>query len=510
MICFKCPKQGEEMADSLKILLVASEVVPFAKTGGLADVAGTLPKVLKQMGHDARVVMPRYHQIGIESYDLKPIGVPLGVPMGTIGEQWCGVCEGVLPGSDVPVYFLDHDLYYGRENLYNDASGQGFLDNDNRFLFLSRGSLQLCKMLGFRPDVVHVNDWHTAAIPVFLNTHYRHDPDLSSSASVLTVHNMQHQGVFYEGVIDVMGISWKHFNYMELEWKSQVNLLKGGILHSTLWSTVSQGYAREIQTPEYGFGLEDTAHFKAADLWGIVNGCDYDEWNPETDKYLPATYSAKDLSGKAVCKAELQKRFGLPVREDVPLFGIVSRMVKQKGIDIIAESMPGIMYQDIQFVMLGNGEPWSHFYFGDCQTKWPEKFACYIGYSNELAHQIEAGCDFFVMPSRFEPCGLNQLYSLRYGTLPIVRATGGLDDTVVNYNEATGEGTGFKFHKLDAHSFYNTVGWATSTWYNRRDAYEKLQQNAMAERFTWEDSAKKYLAMYKEAIRRRTGKEVSV
>lgn len=493
------------MGAGLKILLVASEVVPFAKTGGLADVAGALPKELKKMGHDVRVVMPRYYKIDKEKYGLKPVGGPLGVPMGVIGEQWCGVMEGRLPNSDVPIYFIDHDLYYGRAEIYNNESGEGFLDNDNRFIFLSRASLQLCKMLDFSPDIVHANDWHTAAVPTFLNTLYLDDPHFYQTASILTIHNMQHQGTFYEGAMDVLDIGWEHFNYLELEWKDQVNLLKGGIYHSTLWNTVSEGYAREIQTPEFGYGLEGVAQDRAADLYGIVNGIDYDEWNPETDPFIKYNYTQTRVANKKKNKEVLQKHFGLPVRKEVPLFGIVSRLVDQKGIDIIAEAMPGLMYYDIQFVMLGNGEPWSHFYFTDCMEKWPEKFACHIGYSNELAHQIEAGSDFYLMPSRFEPCGLNQMYSLRYGSIPVVRATGGLDDTIENFDENANTGTGFKFYDLSAHALYNTVGWAIHTWYENPKAYKAMQKRAMKQRFTWEDSARKYLDMYDEALRRKRG-----
>lgn len=490
------------MRPKLKILISASEAVPFAKTGGLADVVGTLPKYLRQLGHDVRVVMPRYYGINKEKYGLKLIPEALGVPMGIIGEQWCGVYEGKFPETDIPVYFLEYEHYYGRANLYNDDSGQGFMDNDNRFVFLSRASLQLCKKLDFYPDIIHSNDWQTAAIPVFLNTIYRNDP-LGNAASVLTIHNMQHQGSFYEGLMDVLGIGWKHFNFLELEYNDQVNLLKGGMLHSTLLTTVSEGYAKEIQTSEYGWGLENVAKERAGDLYGILNGCDYSEWNPETDPYIIKNYSSENLSGKLKCKRDLQKAFGLPIRDDVPLFGMVTRLVRQKGVDIIAEALYNLINLDAQFVLLGTGEVWSHFYFGGAPQFFPDKIGVHIGFSNELAHKIEAGSDFFLMPSRFEPCGLNQMYSLRYGTLPIVRATGGLNDTVENFNEQTGEGTGFKFQDLTADALFNTVGWATYTYYHRKDAMKQLVQQAMNQRFTWEESAKKYEDVYYQAVRRR-------
>ena len=490
----------------LKILMAASECVPFAKAGGLGDVVGALPKYLEKLGHDVRVVMPRYYCIDRVKYALKLLPGVLVVPMGIMGNQYCGVYEGRLPGSRVPVYFLEHEGYYGRDGLY-EVNNEGFLDNDNRFVFLSKAALQICKMLDFHPDVVHAHDWHTAAMPVLLNTSFLDDPYVGGRPSLLTVHNMQYQGNFYEGTMDVLGVGWEWFNFLNLEKDGEVNLLKGGLYHATLLNTVSEGYAREMHTPEYGWGLEGVVRERSADLFGILNGVDYDEWNPETDPFLPATYSARNLAGKKVCKRELQKEMGLPVREDVPLIGMVSRMVKQKGIDILAEAIPWMMDLDLQFVMLGGGEPWAHFYFGDIMAAYPEKFSLKIGYDNPLAHRIEAGCDFFLMPSAFEPCGLNQMYSLRYATLPIVRATGGLDDSVENFHEGAMTGTGFKFWDLNARALFDTVGWALHTWYNRKDAMKRLIANAMRQRFTWEDAANRYEELYRLAMVRRIGGE---
>ena len=486
---------------ALKVLLLSSEAVPFAKSGGLADVCGILPKFLHRMGIDVRLVMPRYHGIDPAGNGLQPVGGPLGVPMGIIGEQWCAVLEGRLPGSTVPVYFIDHYDYFGRDSLYNDDQGRGFLDNDNRFVFFSRAALQLCRMLAWEPDVCHANDWQTAAATLFLNTHYAHDPLFRDTAGVLTIHNMQHQGTFYPGLMEVLGVGREHFTASELEWRGQVNLLKGGIYHSQQFSTVSRGYAREIQTSECGWGLEDCVREKSWALHGILNGMDYEEWNPASDRLIPANYDADDLGGKAICKAALQSRFGLPVNPDVPLIGLVGRLVEQKGVDLIAEALPMILALDVQVVLLGNGEPWTHFYFGDMKLAHPGKFNCHIGYCNELAHLIEAGADFFLMPSRFEPCGLNQMYSLRYGTIPIVRATGGLDDTVENFEEAGSTGTGFKFWAATARALFDTVGWALYTWYNRPDAIAALRRSGMAKRFTWEQAAQQYVDMYREALR---------
>jgi starch synthase len=491
----------------LSILFAASEAAPFAKEGGLGDVVGALPKYLAKLGHDVRVVIPRYYSVNIEKYGLKLLPGTLVVPMGIIGHQYCGVYEGRLPGSDVPIYFLEHEGYYGRAGLYQQ-DGQGYPDNDNRFVFLSKAALELCKMLSFTPDVIHAHDWHTAIIPALLNTTYLHDRYVGDAASLLTLHNMQHQGNFYPGLMEVLGIGWKHFTYLELEKDDQVNLLKGGIYHATLLNTVSEGYAREIQTPEFGWELEGAVRERSADLSGILNGVDYDEWDPATDHCIAASYTPRTVKkGKAVCKRDLQQRMGLPLRDDVPLFGVVSRMVKQKGTDLLAEALPRILEMDVQFVMVGNGEPWAHFYFGDIAAQYPEKFACHIGYDEPLAHKVEAGADFFVMPSAFEPCGLNQMYSLAYGTPPIVRATGGLEDSVENFDEQALTGDGFKFYNLNATALYDTVGWAVYTYFNNPKGLAALRKNGMRKRFTWDIAAGKYEVLYLEAIRRRRGAE---
>lgn len=492
--------------EQLSILFAASEAAPFAKEGGLGDVVGALPKYLARLGHDVRVVIPRYYSVNREKYGLRLLPGTLVVPMGIIGHMYCGVYEGRLPGCDVPIYFLEHEQFYGRSGLYQQ-DGQGYLDNDNRFVFLSKASLELCKMLDFRPDVIHAHDWHTGIIPALLNTTYLHDRFVGDAASLLTLHNMQHQGNFYPGLMEVLGIGWKHFTYLELEKDDQVNLLKGGIYHATLLNTVSEGYAREIQTPEYGWGLETVVRERATDLYGILNGVDYEEWNPATDPFIAAKFSPRNMKGKAICKSDLQATIGLPQRPDVPLFGVVSRMVKQKGTDILAEAIHRILAMDVQFVMVGNGEPWAHFYFGDIAAKYPEKFACFIGYDEALAHKVEAGADFFVMPSSFEPCGLNQMYSLAYGTPPIVRATGGLVDSVENFDEAALTGTGFKYWQHSATALFDTVGWAAYTFYNKPKGLAALRRNGMKRRFTWEDAAAKYDGLYRQAVRRRRGAE---
>ncbi|MDY0384234.1 glycogen/starch synthase [Trichlorobacter sp.] len=492
-----------QSAQPLKILFAAAEAAPFAKTGGLGEVVGDLPRYLQRMGHDVRVVLPRYYSIDPQRYDLKLLPGTLVVPMGIIGDMYCSVWEGRLPKSEVPVYFLEHDGLYGRDGIYG-VDNVAFMDNDNRYVFLSKAALELPKLLGWQPDILHAHDWHTAAVPLLLNTSYRNDPQLADAATILTIHNMQYQGEFYPGLMEVLDVGWDQFTFLGLEKDDQVNLLKGGIYQATLLNTVSQGYAREIQTAAFGWGLEGVLRERSADLYGILNGVDYEEWNPAADHYLPASYSSDDLSGKAVCKRALQRRFGLP-EIDVPVFGVVSRMVAQKGTDLLAEAIHEMLKLDIQLVVVGTGEPWAHFFFGGMAHRHPERVGCFIGYDNALAHLVEAGSDFFLMPSAFEPCGLNQMYSLAYGTPPLVRATGGLDDSVDNFDEATLTGDGFKFWSHTAAALYDTVGWATWTYYNNQPGLAALRKNGMAKRFTWQAAAQAYDQLYRQALKRKRG-----
>lgn len=489
---------------SLSILISASEAVPFIKSGGLADVVGVLPRYLRRLGHDVRLVLPRYYGIDKVKFGLKALPGVLVVPMGAGGNEYCAVLEGRLPDTDIPVYFLEHEGYFGRSGLYAENNVE-FVDNDRRFIFFSKGSLELCKMLEFHPDLVHANDWHTAAIPLLLNTTYRQDSHVGGAASLLTIHNMQYQGSFPSAAMDLLGVGWEHFTFLGVEKDDRVNLLKGGIYNATLLNTVSEGYAAEIQTPAQGWGLEGVLRERGRDLFGILNGVDYTEWSPEADPHIAANYSAGDMGGKLVCKRAVQEEMGLPRRDDVPLIGMVGRMVKQKGIDVFAEALPRILGLELQIVMLGEGEPWAHFYFGGMAAGHRDKLSVCVGYDNGLAHRIESGADFFLMPSAFEPCGLNQMYSLRYGTIPIVRAVGGLDDSVENFDEKLLSGTGFKFRDLTAGAIFDTVGWALHTWYNQREAIGRLIENAMAARFTWESAADKYDRLYRLAVKRRSG-----
>jgi starch synthase len=486
----------------LNILFAASEVVPFAKSGGLADVAGALPKALKNLGHKVKIVMPRYYLVDKKKYNLKKRDEILCIHMGSMGELCAAIYEGVLPDTDIPVYFIEHDGFFGRKGLYDD-DGYAYMDNDNRFIFLSKAVMEISKLLDFKPDIIHSNDWHTASTATLLNSTYVFDSHFENTASVLTIHNLQHQGRFYKGALDVLSIGWEHFNFQELDDFGGINLLKGGIFHTDALTTVSRKYAQEIKTQEFGWGMEGVIQTHSAKLFGILNGVDYEEWSPAVDKLIPENYDIDNMDGKKVCKRELQKTFNLPQRDDVPLIGLVGRLAEQKGISLLSQAIHQILQHDVQIILLGTGEKWAEGFFSDISAQYGDKFACYIGYRNDLAHQIEAGSDFFLMPSLFEPCGLNQIYSLRYGTLPIVRATGGLEDTIENYDSYHKSGTGFKFYDATPQALSGTINWVIETYYNDKDGMNALIKNAMEKRFDWEKAANEYLDIYQYAITKR-------
>jgi starch synthase len=485
-----------------RILMVSAEMAPFAKAGGLGDALHGLSGALAAAGHDVRVVLPCYGSIDRDAFGLQPVA-SLEVPMGILGRIAVTVLQGVAPRSKARIFFVGYDPFYGRRGIYGH-DGDGFTDNDLRYTLLSRAALEIARHMDWRPDVIHVHDWHTAAIPVFLDTLYRNDASISGAATLLTIHNMLHQGVFDKSLMDVLGIGWEHFHLHEMEFFDRVNLLKGGIVHATLINAVSPAYAREILQPAFAYGIEGVVRGRAADLSGILNGADYGEWDPGTDPMIAARYSESDLSGKALCKKDLQRVLGLPEKPSSPLFGLVTRLVKQKGIDLLAQALPGILDLDVQFALLGAGEAWAQVFFEELARARPDRFACRIGFEPSIAHQIIAGSDFFVMPSRFEPCGLTQMYSMRYGALPVVHATGGLDDTVENFDETGPEGTGFKFHQPTAGALYDTIGWATHTYYHNGKGIRTLMQQAMSERFTWDEAARRYEDLYRAAARRKT------
>jgi len=483
----------------LKIMMVSSECVPYAKSGGLADVVGALPGALQKLGHEVIVVMPKYRTIAAEKFAIQPLLSPMGVWMGDT-EEWCAVHQ-TKTSEGVSVYFIEVDKFFNRDGLYHDAEFNDFLDNPHRFAFLSRAALQLCIDINFMPDIVHAHDWQAALTPAYLKVWHWDDPILGDAASFLTIHNIGYQGVYDAENFDYLGLQWGNFTSDKFEDHGKMNFLKGGIHYADMVNTVSPTYAVETRTPEMAYGMAPYLNDKGENYVGILNGVDYSQWNPEVDPLIPANFSAKDLTGKKTCKRELQKRFYLQEDDSVPLIGVVSRLADQKGLDLLSKAIEGIlnnMY--VQFVLLGSGDKRLERYFGHLPVRYPGRAGSDIGYSNELAHWIEAGVDMFLMPSRYEPCGLNQIYSLKYGTLPVVRATGGLDDTVQQYDESSGGGTGFKFHEASEHAIYYSVGWAVSTYYDRRDHWDQMVQRAMGEHFSWEDSAKEYEKAYWRAI----------
>jgi starch synthase len=487
----------------LKILFCATEAEPFAKTGGLGDVVGALPPELKALGHDVRVVIPFHGSIDRNKYATKVVVEQLGIPLG-FGEEWCAVHATTFPGTDVPVYLIEHEKFFARQSLYQ-YDGRDYDDNAARFAFFSRACCQLCKALQFAPDVMHCHDWQTGLVPVYLRTREADHPLLWSTATVLTIHNVGYQGVFFKDEIVHSQLGWQLFTADGLEFHDRLNYLKGGILYSDKISTVSPNHAREIQTPADGWGLDGVLRARAADLVGILNGCDYRHWDPGTDKLLPRNFDSQHLAGKTHCREELQKVFDLDLNPKVPIVALVTRMAYQKGVDVLAAALPAILDLDLQFVVLGEGEIWAHFHYGELPARYPGKAGVYIGYDNRRAHLAYAGADFFLMPSRYEPCGISQLISKRYGTLPIVRSTGGLDDTVANYDETTGEGDGFKFFDLTPEAIANTVGWAVSTYYDRPQHMKLMIERAMRQRFLWSEAAVKYEQLYFWALEHKRG-----
>jgi len=492
--------KGMEMDGPYRILFVVSESVPFAKTGGLADVAGALPKELARKGHEVSVVMPYYACIPPEMVRSEDEPFSMNVWMGD-REEWCLVHTKKIQ-RNLTYYFIDYQNYFFREGLYNNSAMQDYQDNPKRFCFLSQAALYLCKTKEIQIDIVHAHDWQTAPALIYLKTQHQNCSCLGKAAGVLTIHNIGYQGRYPADSYPYLGFRKEDFNEHVFEDYGGINLLKGGIYYADIVNTVSPAYANETLTPDYSHGLDRFLQKKGERYIGILNGVDYSQWDPSQDKLIPRKYSVKNVSGKKTCKTHLQKKMELYEQEYIPVIGLISRMAEQKGLHILADSIEAIIKNmQVQFAILGSGDKHLEEFYSSLPLKYPGLIGSYIGYDNDLAHLIEAGSDFFIMPSLYEPCGLNQIYSLRYGTLPIVRATGGLDDTVEQYDEATGEGTGFKFYDATPRAIYDTVGWAVSTYYDRPEHYGEMQQRAMKRSFSWDESASRYESAYERALR---------
>jgi len=483
----------------MRILVAASECVPLAKTGGLADVVGAVPAAIAAQGHDTAVVMPLYRQVRDSGVPIAPTGKQLLVPVGA-GTVVATVWETCLPDTDVPVYLIDQPDYFDRDELYQQ-DGQDYPDNCERFVFFARAVLEAARALKLKPDVIHANDWQTGLVPVYLQTFYRDDPTLSQTGTLFTIHNIAYQGHFWHWDMHLTGLDWRMFNWRELEFYGHLNLLKAGLVFADAINTVSPTYARQIQTREYGHGMQGVLRQRQGDLYGILNGVDYGVWSPDVDPLIPRKYTPKSFrKGKGACKRHLQKRSGLP-EADVPLLAMITRLADQKGLDLVARVMPRLMEQDVQFVVLGTGEPKYHRLFGRWAKRYAGKLAAHLTFDNELAHQIEAGADLFLMPSRFEPCGLNQMYSLRYGTVPVVRATGGLADTIVE-DPDLGQSNGFRFVEYDAVHLAEALDRALAA-YADRPVWEKLVTGGMRQDWSWGRSAEAYLELYDRIVKRR-------
>ena len=483
-------------SENRRLAFITSECSPLAQTGGLGDMVAGLSKALVKRGHDVRIIMPLYQRIDRHKYGIT-FTRSCCVHFGQGEEIWVGIFEGKLDGV-VPIWFIDYGRYFDRPSIYDDQ------EDAYRFGVLSKAALQVCKDTGWIPHVAHVHDWMTSMSAVFLKTWDRVLSPLSNTASVLSIHNIGYQGKFDPSVLSFYGLGGDYMVPDRFEDFGAVNLLKAGVQYADVVTTVSPTYAHEIRGQIGGMGLAPYLNNRWPYVHGIVNGVDTTVWNPATDQYLPARYSKDDLSGKAACKRALQERFGLTVDPKIPLFGIVSRFAPQKGFDLIRGSLPQALRDMVmQVVVLGTGDPFTENFFRWLNGAYPKSANAHIGFSPELAHLIEAGSDFFLMPSIYEPCGLNQMYSSLYGALPIVRATGGLDDTVDNYNEEKGWGTGFKFWEISGRALYYTIGWAVSTYFDRHPHYLAMQQQGMAKDFTWDSSARQYEATYEQAIKHR-------
>jgi starch synthase len=478
----------------LRILFAASEVAPFAKTGGLADVAGSLPQALAALGHDVRVVLPRYRQVDPKTFGLSHLAT-FYVPLSSWKER-CDILAGKL-GERVTVYFINKDLYFNRPELYRTPQAD-YLDNAERFIFFSRAVPELCRVLDFSPDIIHCNDWQTALVPLYLKRFYHDVAQLHRSRTVLTIHNLGYQGIFWKRDLALTGLGWDVFTPGLLEFFDNINLLKGGIMSADAVTTVSSSYARDIQTAEGGHGLDGALQARSGDLYGIVNGIDVADWDPAHDPSLPQHYSAARLAGKHACKRALQEHLDFPP-DNAPVLGMVTRLTDQKGLDILLDALPALLDQQARIVILGTGDEHYHRRLAALGDINRDRLRVLLRYDDALARRIYAGSDLFLMPSQYEPCGLGQMHALRYGSVPVVRRTGGLADTVVDYHPKTGKGTGFLFDEYTPGALVACVNRALAV-YRDPKRWKALMQTGMKVDFSWQHSAKEYVKVYQKVM----------
>ncbi len=478
---------------TLKILILAAEVVPFAKTGGLADVAGALPKAVRNLGHDVRVAMPRYGRIDPGKFGLQEVVPTFDVPLHR-ATQPARILEGRI-GSDVPVYFVDNAHYFEREGIYM------YPDDADRFIFFCRAALEALKHLDWQPDVIHCHDWHTAIVPNWLATIYKNDPFFARTVTIYTIHNLAYQGIFGYRVLEIAGLDEWGFQYHAemADLNEVVDLMGRGIYWADIVSTVSETYAREILTPEFGERLDPLLRDRRDRLFGILNGIDYEVIDPASDPHIAVQYDMETVARRRQNKSALQREAKLPEEPDVPVLGIISRLNDAKGFDILGEVIDHVLDLGVQIVLMGTGEQHYHDLFSRMVEQYPQQVAIFLTFNTPLGQRIYAGSDMFLMPSRVEPCGTNQLVALRYGSVPIVRATGGLADTVQDYHPRAGQGNGFVFRSYDRWLLFAAVVRAVET-YKHHDAWQQLQKRGMAADHSWHRSAIKYVDLYRRAI----------
>ncbi len=481
----------------LSLIFTSSEAAPFSKTGGLGDVSGALPAALQELGSNVTLILPLYRETLLKGTDVEPVGLDVVVPL---GRRMIRASVFKARASAVKTLFIACDEFFDRTFLYGPRE-RDYFDNLERFTLFSRALLEAICAMGLRPDVVHANDWQTGLVPLYINNIYRGDPALRDTATLFTIHNSAFQGLFPAGDYNLLGLSHRLFTPSGIEFWGKISLLKAGLVSSNIVSTVSPGYCREIKTARYGHGLEGLYKERKQDLFGVINGVDYSEWDPSADSLIPAVYSASNMGGKEVCRKALLGAFGLKAGEGTPVVGMVTRLTGQKGIDLVVRAMPELMKLDMTLVMVGMGDKKIEVRLRRECSKYEGRVGLKIAFDNALAHLIEAGSDIFLMPSRFEPCGLNQIYSQRYGTIPVVRATGGLDDTVRDFHSEK-EPTGFKFKRYSASALTRAVATAVKAFKDKQ-AWSELQKNAMNEDFSWSRSAKRYLELYELAMKKK-------
>ncbi|MCX8057708.1 MAG: glycogen synthase GlgA [Ignavibacteria bacterium] len=491
---------------SLKILFITSEASPFVKTGGLADVSAALPQTLMELGNEVRLVLPKYGAVDERKFKiheivrLKDIPIHLGNEIELVSMRSCFL---VGNKTKVQLYFFDNQKYFGsRKGLYQDPNNKkDYADNHERFILYAKGIMEMIKKLGWTPDIIHCNDWQTGLIPAYLKTVYGDLEILKDTKVVFTIHNVEFPGIFPKEVFKLTGLPDYVLSEISVNDGSSISFLKAGVVYADAVTTVSEKYADELCTiDELGGIIKNTLKKRKNDFYGIINGVDYSIWNPETDSYIRAKYSVKDLSGKLENKKALLEYLKLPVDENIPVIGTISRLAEQKGIDLIEKAIDELLSLDVKYVLLGTGDKKYQQFFEKVQKKYPKKFAFYYGFNEELAHLIEAGADMYLMPSKYEPCGLTQLYAMKYGTIPIVRYTGGLADTVVRINGNNGDGTGFVFKKYEVEDMMKEIKRALKL-YNDKETWYKLMKNAMSKDFSWYNSAKKYIELYKKLLK---------